>query len=84
MVGGVAVLDYDKDGRPDLFFTNGAAQPSLEKSDASYFNRLIVIAATGPSKMSLPRPGLRAQDTASAPPRPILITTDSPTSLSPE
>ena len=29
MVGGVAVLDYDNDGRPDLFFTNGAAQPSL-------------------------------------------------------
>src|SRR5439155_16126167 len=40
MVGGVAVLDYDNDGRPDLFFTNGAQQPSLEKSDPSFFNRL--------------------------------------------
>src|SRR5205085_7369697 len=40
MPGGVAVLDYDGDGRPDLFFTNGAEQPSLKKTDASYFNRL--------------------------------------------
>lgn len=38
--GGVAVLDYDHDGRPDLFFANGAAQPSLRKSDAAYYNRL--------------------------------------------
>jgi hypothetical protein len=40
MAGGVAVLDYDNDGRPDLFFTNGARQPSLEKSDPSFYNRL--------------------------------------------
>jgi hypothetical protein len=38
--GGVAVLDYDGDGRPDLFFTNGARQPGLEKSDPSFYNRL--------------------------------------------
>ena len=40
MAGGVAVLDYDRDGLPDLFFANGAAQPALDKSDASYSNRL--------------------------------------------
>ena len=40
MMGGVAVFDYDNDGLLDIFFTNGAAIPSLEKSDASYFNRL--------------------------------------------
>jgi hypothetical protein len=40
MPGGVAVLDYDNDGRPDLFFANGAKQPSLEKSDSSFYNRL--------------------------------------------
>jgi hypothetical protein len=40
MVGGVAALDYDNDGYPDLFFTNGAQQPSLAKVDASYYNRL--------------------------------------------
>ncbi len=40
MVGGVAVFDYNNDGWLDIFFTNGAAIPSLEKSDASYWNRL--------------------------------------------
>jgi enediyne biosynthesis protein E4 len=40
MVGGVALFDYNNDGLLDIFFTNGAAIPSLEKSDASYSNRL--------------------------------------------
>ena len=38
--GGVAVFDYNGDSRPDIFFTNGAAMPSLAKSDESYANRL--------------------------------------------
>ena len=40
MMGGVALFDYDNDGLLDIFFTNGAAIPSLDKSDASYSNRL--------------------------------------------
>jgi hypothetical protein len=40
MTGGVALFDYNNDGLLDIFFTNGAAIPSLENSDASYFNRL--------------------------------------------
>ena len=40
MMGGVAVFDYNNDGLLDIFFTNGAAIPSLEKSDPSYYNRL--------------------------------------------
>ncbi len=40
MTGGVAVFDYDNDGLLDLFFTNGAEIPSLEKTGASFKNRL--------------------------------------------
>ena len=34
------MLDYDNDGFDDIFFINGAAIPSLRKTDASYWNRL--------------------------------------------
>lgn len=40
MLGGVAVLDYNNDGCMDIFFTNGAAMPSLKKTGPEYFNRL--------------------------------------------
>jgi len=40
MLGGVAVFDYNNDGLLDIFFTNGAAIPSLEKTGPSYCNRL--------------------------------------------
>lgn len=40
MPGGVAVLDYDNDGKLDLFFANGAAQPGLKKAGAESWNRL--------------------------------------------
>ncbi len=41
MCGGVAALDYDNDGRVDLYFTNGARYPELKKEDASYYNCLL-------------------------------------------
>ena len=40
MAGGVAVFDYNNDGAPDIFFTNGADIRSLKKSSPRYFNRL--------------------------------------------
>ncbi len=40
MAGGVAVFDYNHDGRPDIFFTNGANLQTLVKDDPKYRNRL--------------------------------------------
>jgi len=40
VLGGVAVFDYDNDGFLDIFFTNGAEIPSLEKKGAIFYNRL--------------------------------------------
>ena len=40
MAGGVAVFDYNGDGRPDIFFTNGADIATLKKSSPKYYNRL--------------------------------------------
>ena len=40
MPGGVAIFDFDNDGKPDIFFTNGATQPGLEKTGPKYWNRL--------------------------------------------
>jgi hypothetical protein len=40
MAGGVAAFDYDGDGLTDLFFTNGAAMPSLVKDGPRHWNRL--------------------------------------------
>lgn len=40
LAGGLAVFDYDSDGRPDVFFTNGAAASSLRKDAPRFRNRL--------------------------------------------
>lgn len=41
MCGGVAVFDFDNDGKLDIFFTNGAKLPEMKKADSSYFNCLL-------------------------------------------
>ena len=40
MPGGVAVLDYDRDGLMDIYFTNGARSPSLRRTGPDHWNRL--------------------------------------------
>lgn len=40
MTGGLAVFDYNNDGRPDLFFANGAELPAFRKGGPRYYNRL--------------------------------------------
>ncbi|MEJ7608671.1 MAG: hypothetical protein WKF37_20975 [Bryobacteraceae bacterium] len=44
MAGGIAAFDYDGDGLTDLFFTNGAAMPSV-KENPRHWNRLSGILA---------------------------------------
>jgi hypothetical protein len=41
MCGGIAVLDYDRDGDQDVFFTNGAKLPELRKTDPSFYGCLL-------------------------------------------
>jgi enediyne biosynthesis protein E4 len=40
MAGGVAIFDYNNDGKLDVFFTNGADINSLNKNSPKYSNRL--------------------------------------------
>ena len=40
MVAGIGLLDYDQDGKLDIYFVNGASIPTLEKNDPKYYNRL--------------------------------------------
>jgi len=41
MCGGVAAIDYDNDGKMDLFLTNGAQLPELKKIEPGYHNCLL-------------------------------------------
>jgi hypothetical protein len=62
MCGGVAALDFDNDGRMDLFFTNGAKLPELQKTDARFYNCLLHNRGDGTFEDVTARAGLLGKD----------------------
>jgi hypothetical protein len=62
MCGGVAAFDFDNDGRMDLFFTNGAKLPELEKTDARFYSCLLRNRGDGTFEDVTARAGLLGKD----------------------
>lgn len=62
MCGGVAAFDYDGDGRMDLFFTNGAKLPEMQKTDPRFYNCLLRNRGDGTFEDVTARAGLLGKD----------------------
>jgi hypothetical protein len=61
MCGGVAIFDFDNDGKMDIFFTNGAQFPDMKKTDPSYFNCLLHQKKDGTFEDVTARAGLKGE-----------------------
>jgi hypothetical protein len=59
--GGLGVIDYDDDGWPDLFCTNGASLPGLKKTGPEFWNRLYRNNRDGTFTDVTARSGLRGE-----------------------
>ena len=59
MAGGVAVFDYNNDGKPDILFANGANINSLVKDSPKYYNRLFENDGKGHFKDVTEKAGLK-------------------------
>ncbi len=62
MCGGVAIFDFDNDGRLDIFFTNGAQLPEMKKTNPSYYNCLLKQRADGTFEDVTAKAGLTGKD----------------------
>ena len=49
--GGVAIFDYDGDGRPDIYLLNGSTFDAMRGKGKRLAPRFITTSATGSSKM---------------------------------
>ncbi len=61
MCGGVAIFDFDNDGRMDIFFTNGAHFPEMRKTDPSFYNCLLHQKSDGTFEDVTARAGLAGE-----------------------
>ena len=62
MCGGVAVFDFDIDGRLDIFFTNGAQLPEMKKTNPSFYNCLLRQRTDGTFEDVTSKAGLTGKD----------------------
>jgi hypothetical protein len=62
MCGGVALFDFDNDGKMDLFFSNGAKLPELKKTGPAFYNCLLRNRGDGTFEDITRKAGLTGED----------------------
>jgi hypothetical protein len=62
LCGGVAIFDFDNDGRMDIFFTNGARLPELKKTGPRFYNALLRNNGDGTFEDVTAKAGLSGED----------------------
>jgi hypothetical protein len=62
IAGGVAIFDFDNDGKMDIFFTNGAKLPELKKTGPAFYNCLLRNKGDGTFEDVTKKAGLLGED----------------------